>query len=450
MDKKLREALVGTMGHFWTSLQDFPESETGRPGHGSKVGPHYAVRTMKTAEEGWRLDHERQYPAAVVGATEQGGFLAYDIRDMPENSIFGGGATTPVKSYHARAIVVGIDPFDLASTDLLAISATFPGVIEWCGAKAVVAKTKKGSDGKPESATFELRKIHPVTAKLKRGASVEIGVPWKARGIDAEGFIGAAPLQFTVEYERAKNWYDLINPVANFQALLSLAYDNLVLAGEGTAVIEANANEDPSNKGKLWSSALMEVPRGVSEPAERRSWPSFYLATIGGMPGVARWIRLCAEYPRATYPLTNKYSIGTGTVEIEMINISVAIEYWVGSCKRNGRPKWTKSGGKNHALTLARHVGSEFATFVGDIDKWAELFWNRYNALKHQPGIKYDAYEMSYLMRTGRILLMCALLNRVSSTKSPTKSICSSHMHDSLGHRIRELLDSNPTLFEGW
>ncbi len=37
MDKKLREALVGTMGHFWTSLQDFPESETGRPGHGRRL-----------------------------------------------------------------------------------------------------------------------------------------------------------------------------------------------------------------------------------------------------------------------------------------------------------------------------------------------------------------------------------------------------------------------------
>ncbi len=208
---------------------------------------------MKTAEEGWRLDHERQYPpAAVVGGHRARRVSRVRHPRHAREQHFRRRCNDPVKSYHARAIVVGIDPFDLASTDLLAISATFPGVIEWCGAKAVVAKTKKGSDGKPESATFELRKIHPpVTAKLKRGASVEIGVPWKARGIDAEGFIGAAPpLQFTVEYERAKNWYDLINPVANFQALLSLAYDNLVLAGGGHGRDRANANEDPSNKGE--------------------------------------------------------------------------------------------------------------------------------------------------------------------------------------------------------
>ncbi|WP_369403323.1 MULTISPECIES: HEPN domain-containing protein [Gordonia] len=71
------------------------------------------------------------------------------------------------------------------------------------------------------------------------------------------------------------------------------------------------------------------------------------------------------------------------------------------------------------------HVGSAFRKFVGgDECKWARLFWDRYTALKHDPLVSYDSYEISTLMRSGRILLMCALLNRVAGSKAPTRWIC--------------------------
>ncbi len=132
------------------------------------------------------------------------------------------------------------------------------------------------------------------------------------------------------------------------------------------------------------------------------------------------------------------------------MNIAVAIEYWVGACKKDAkkRPQWTKVKNKGYAELLATHVGSEFRKFVGgDESKWARLFWDRYTALKHDPLVSYDSYEISILMRGGRVLLMCALLNRVANSKAPTRWVCQSTQFYSLGDSTRDLMATSPKLF---
>jgi hypothetical protein len=65
---------------------------------------------------------------------------------------------------------------------------------------------------------------------------------------------------------------------------------------------------------------------------------------------------------------------------------------------------------------------------------------DRYGDLKHDSSLKYDAGELYLLAETGRILLACALLNRIALNKTPSKVICGSHRTDGLGVDIRRLL----------
>jgi hypothetical protein len=89
---------------------------------------------------------------------------------------------------------------------------------------------------------------------------------------------------------------------------------------------------------------------------------------------------------------------------------------------------------------LARHVGKPFEEYVGDIAKWGNRFWGRYGDLKHDSSLKYDANEIYLLAETGRILLACALLNRVAMNKAPARAICQSHRTHNLGAAMRDLL----------
>jgi hypothetical protein len=63
---------------------------------------------------------------------------------------------------------------------------------------------------------------------------------------------------------------------------------------------------------------------------------------------------------------------------------------------------------------LARHIGKYFTEFVGEPQKWARLLWNRYEALKHEPIYHYDAQEIAVLADSARVLLLCAIMNRVA------------------------------------
>ena len=85
-------------------------------------------------------------------------------------------------------------------------------------------------------------------------------------------------------------------------------------------------------------------------------------------------------------------------------------------------------------------MGKPFEEFVGDVEKWGNRFWDRYGDLKHDSSLKYDANEIYLLAETGRILLACALLNRIALNKIPSKEICQSHRTHDLGADIRDLL----------
>ncbi|WP_157662901.1 HEPN domain-containing protein [Prescottella equi] len=192
----------------------------------------------------------------------------------------------------------------------------------------------------------------------------------------------------------------------------------------------------------------MDTPKGVKPLPDSHVHLAFSLAAIGLEAGVRRWLLLSEKHPRAVSPLTAAYRSGPDSIESELVNLAVAMEYWVAACKKESkkRPAWTKSKGCPAEL-LAKHVGAEFRDFIGgDEKKWAGLFWDRYNVIKHDPSHPIDHYELFFLARSARVLLMCVLLNRVARTKAPTRWICNSLQFNQVGAEVRTLLASNPKL----
>lgn len=449
MDNKVSRALAGTIGHFWLDLEKYPQASASWQGHAEHRDHHFAIRTIKRPEEMWHLPTERVVPDAVYGVTEHGGIVAYDIRDVPEGSVLV-GTKVAVRSYLARAFAVEVDPSELASPKVVALSAKFFGLARWAGVRGGKLDYTRDSHGRPTELTYTTQRVTPAYERISGGRTIELGVTWTAVLRQFDQFSASTPVTFTVTKSRPGSWYDFIRPVMRFQDLVSLAYDALVPCVGGYVIPHYKRGVDPT-KCEMWSGQLMAVPEGVTRASETEAeHPAFSLACIGGPEGVRRWLSLAERHPRAVGPLTIAQRFGTSTVEVELMNVAVAIEYWVGACKREAakRPKWTDTKKSNHAEVLARHVGSEFRDFVGgDEKKWARLFWDRYNALKHDPVFSYDSIELSTLMRGARVLLMCALLNRVACSKEPTRSICQSPEFSGLGLRTRRMMEADPKLF---
>lgn len=449
MDKKVAETLAGTMGHFWIDLATFPEVDMSWPGHAVHQGRYFVIRVIKRPAESFDLPGHQEIPEAVYGMTEFGGVAAYDIRSNPENSVWGGHKIS-VRSYLARGLAVGVSPDDLASAKLASLTADFHGLARWSGAPGGKVENEKYADGRLEGIKYTTRRVTPVQARVSKGRTVEMGVSWSANYRQFDQFSATTPLTFTVTKSRPGAWMDLIGPIMSFQDLVNLAH-NAFVPCVGGLIIPHHKRGTEVTKASLWSNTLMDIPSGVERASEDSTIePVFTFGAIGGIEGVKRWILLAENHPRAVGPLTKAHRLGLTTIEVELMNIAVAIEYWVGACKKASkrRPKWTMLKNINYAEKLAKHVGSQFREFVGgDELRWGRLFWDRYTALKHDPLVSYDGYELYILMRSGRILLMCALLNRIANSKKPAQWICNSHHYYNLSQETKELLQRNPKLF---
>jgi hypothetical protein len=191
----------------------------------------------------------------------------------------------------------------------------------------------------------------------------------------------------------------------------------------------------------------MELPAAVQSPDPNHSFPLVRYETLGGVDGLKRWVNLAEAHPRAVGPLTSRHRVARSVVvESTLQDICVAIEYWVNFHRKIG-VGWAKQRSNRdvQAERLARRAGREFGDFVGNPQRWARLLWNRYEALKHQPTLSYDARELHLLAESARVLLTCALMNRVAGSKAPTRALCRATQIHNLGYDVRELVTQKPS-----
>jgi hypothetical protein len=190
----------------------------------------------------------------------------------------------------------------------------------------------------------------------------------------------------------------------------------------------------------MWNGALMRALPAV-ESLTPKQVPAFDLASIGGINGLKRWIRLAESYSLAARVVTDRYRMGHTRAVDAIRDAANGIEYWVNAHRRTAKwpqlPKDIKN--PSPAKALARHIGGPFTTWVGNPNKWAEDFWSAYNQLKHEPNFIFESYNLADLATSGRLLLAAALLNRVALSKTPSKHLFGSAEYHNLGFRFREL-----------
>jgi len=188
----------------------------------------------------------------------------------------------------------------------------------------------------------------------------------------------------------------------------------------------------------MWNGALM-----IPSPAARTSAttiPAFGVESLGGVAGLRRWITLTETHDRATTVLSEPYRVGGTSAGNTLRAAANGIEYWVAAHRRAASwtqlPKGTRNA--SPAKALARHAGRNFRQWVGNPDRWAEEFWDAYNALKHDPAFVIDQPHLHDLAQSGRYLLAAVLLDRAGRSRTPSAHLLKSGNISQLGFAVRQ------------
>ncbi|MEV4838249.1 hypothetical protein AB0K05_27315 [Nonomuraea sp. NPDC049486] len=431
-DVPLGQVIEGSLGFFWPFTKKVP-SLNGDPerGYVRRDGGWLLIETL---DENIRKKYSQR---KAEGTPEAIAAL------MPEKSalfleVIGSGWTTrsgyraSSKRYRARTMIGDI-PFDrLKSARVTCVEARFHGVSDWAGVSAAKESVTHGDDGRPKSWTFTLGATEPESRKISHGREVVLSTTWQVGG-DQDRRIASAPVTLACSSKRPRDVWDLLQPLLFVQDLLNLAWEGFVTAADGAADLHTYpVDGGETSRPRLWNGALMIPLPGIQGPKSINEYPLFDLADLGGVPGLARWIRLYGAHPRAVNPVVNPYRFGPATAEVALRDVAAGIEYWV---KSNRPAAW--ANGK-YMQALAGRVGKPFSAWVGNAEDWCKDFWHTYNMLKHDVAYRMDPERVPDLVYSGRLLLASALLDRAAGTKNPSRQIFQSHRTRSLGSRLRK------------
>jgi len=172
--------------------------------------------------------------------------------------------------------------------------------------------------------------------------------------------------------------------------------------------------------------------------------PKFSYEHLGGVSGVARWLKFSHERPRFIRPVTMHLLRPGLAVTTRMMELHAAFEYYVGMAqqgKKSWAPRGRASGSK--AKILARHGGAEFARLVGNSDRWADVFHWMNNRVKHNP-VDPDPVDVHWLNESAETLATIVALNYASARKVAAKSLISHHRTERIGREIAAVLSRYP------
>lgn len=431
---------AGTLGFFWPFSERAPdlESEPER-GHAKREMGWVALDVLDESPiDSLRLGLEAtaDAPAALLGVMADEAAMFLEVIDAGRNTRFGGSRASS-KHYLARTAIGGVPVDRLRTPSLEELHAHFLGIGGWAGMSAT--KEDWSSDrGRVTEWSVTLSGTEDLSHPLRGGRALVLSTTWSVDGPTDRRTI-SAPVSIGCRSRRPVDVWELLQPVLHTQDLLSFAYEGFVAADGGSACldVEPAEGERSSQTPSLWNGALMVRSPAAAAPRSMNERPLFYLGTIGGIAGLARWIRLSSTHARATRPVVARYREGRPSAALTVMEVAAAVEYWA---KANRPTAWADSAVKNGnwVQALAGRCGKAFADWVGDPDAWARAFWGSYNRLKHEPTSEPDARELTDLAESARYLLGAVMLDRVALTKAPSRGVFKHHSLDSLGTRLRD------------
>jgi hypothetical protein len=180
----------------------------------------------------------------------------------------------------------------------------------------------------------------------------------------------------------------------------------------------------------------------IDSDAPPNPFPVFTLNDINGLQGAAAWIETCLTKRRAVMPLIQHRLITSQTPEARLLSTAAAMEYWVSSHARSH--DWANGVAKfdvPHAI--AGTISEDWAEWIGEPKRWADLFSTTHNQLKHEP-VDVDPSVADALEFSGRWLLTAAILDQCAGTAAPSQRIFSRGLTYSTADSVRRSLSQAP------
>lgn len=424
----------GTLGFFWKVTSDRTIDLEGEPQRGYvRTDGGWAVVDMLEENPMASFNQSEDPPLGLIGIMPEDAFLFLELQET-RSTLRIGGPRASSRRYIART-AIGATPVKRVQTlSLFELHAHFHGIGQWAGISATREEPETDENGLLRSWSVTLGGGENILQKLPGKRTLALSSTWRVEGAPDKRTL-FAPVSIGCQAEEPVELWSLLQPVLLVQDLLNFAFMGFVGAEGGTARLNVAATnkELHDSQPSLWNGALMVRHPGVPTSTSMAQRPLLDLQGIGGIDGLARWIRLCLAYPRATNPVVTQYRLGPTSPAVKLMELAAGFEFWT----KTSRPAaWAAD--KKYAQAISARCGRAFGGWVGDPESWAKGFWDTNNHLKHEPTYVPDPGELADLAESARYLLGAVLLNRAAGTGTPARSIFGHFRLAELGRRLRD------------
>jgi hypothetical protein len=422
----------GQLGRFWVCDRQTKGSLSDSdavPGLVKLIGDQIQVRTLNPDLDAvFTAAHQDSGDRWLFGITEAGTIIVPTLSaEHHQLSLF--GVRSSIRTLRGPAIFAGVvEPFGPRVTQL---SVRLPNA-DWADLDPMTRRGHLDERQRWIGLDIELRGRGPLDCGRVGSIDLDLTGDWNESQSDLDDRSQIRTgLEVMSRSVRPRQLAEHVDIAQRVQDLVSLAYDRYLAADRARVTLEGAPSDAEASW--LWHQDLSSQSEQPGPRAADR--PFFRLADLGGPTALSGWVRLTRQYSEASDVIRVRNRAAATTATARLVELGAAIEKYVGQNKaarrrRNEPVGWTKKVGRDdtYAAALARHAGRPFAKFIGDPDKWGQVFTDAYNSEKH-PQTEGNAgpQEMQFLNLSAQLLLTCILLDRTSGSRRPSTTLLSDY-----------------------
>jgi hypothetical protein len=224
--------MEGTLGHFWTDLNDVYELDKSHDGYVRLVdGSLFHIDSLRTQRyiDEFGTNRERVPTSAVVyGMTGTTPSMFFDLAGVSQSNVMGQRAST--QNTRMRGLVTRVPLDDIEEGRFTTVEMTIPEVTRWSGLIGVSEKVDRADDtGRAKSWEAKTRDVKPLEIKLHRNRKVVLSTTWSVEG-PTDKRILSTPLEIGSISDRPLPWHEHVQALMAVQDLINLAYEGFVPA----------------------------------------------------------------------------------------------------------------------------------------------------------------------------------------------------------------------------